>query len=129
MRRLGEQHEAREERRHRVGEHHLADDAVGLLLAVAHLVVPVAQPAVVAEVLVRVLVLVAPGVEVVEVLRVEVLAVRGVAAAGVAVGGDDRVPLSGGVRTHGRHHATPAPGISVTIKQSLADLQNLADSQ
>ena len=41
-RRLGEQHEAGEERRHRVREDDLTDDAVGRLLAVAHLVVPVA---------------------------------------------------------------------------------------
>jgi hypothetical protein len=89
----GEQHEAREEGRHRVGEHHLADHAVGLLLAVAHLVVPVAVAAGVAQVAEGVAVLLPPGVEVVEEAAVEVLAVLLVASAGVAVGRDDGVAL------------------------------------
>ena len=94
-RRLGEQHEAGEERRDGVGEHHLGGDAVGLLLGVAHLVVPVAQLPLVAQILVRVLVLAAPGVEVGNELGVEVLPIGLVAAAGVAVGRDDRVRRSG----------------------------------
>ena len=103
-RRLGEQHEAREERWDRVGEHHLGGDAVGLLLGVAHLVVPVAQPPRVPEVLVRVLVLVPPGVEVLEVGGIEVLPIGGVRAAGVAVRRDDRVPV---VDLGGGHRAPP----------------------
>ena len=90
--RPGEQHEAREERGHGVGEQDLAGHAVGVLLGVAHLVVPVAQPPLVAEVAEGVLVLPAPGVEVLEVALLEVLAVHGVAATGVGVGGDDGVP-------------------------------------
>ena len=110
-----EQHEAREERRHGVREDDLADDAVGVLLAVAHLVVPVAQAAVVAEVLERVLVLAAPRVEVVEVLLLEELAVLRVAAAGVRVGRDDRVPgvlAVRGARTHVRLRPSPSPSPS-----------------
>jgi hypothetical protein len=90
-RRLGEQHEAGEERRDGVGEHHLGGDAVCLLLGVAHLVVPVAQLPLVAQVLVRVLVLAAPGVKVRNELGVEVLPIGLVAAAGVTVGRNDRV--------------------------------------
>ena len=96
LRRRREQHEAREERRHRVGEDHLADDAVGLLVGVAALVVPVADAqARVAQVLPRVLVLLAPRVEVGDVLRVEELAVRLVVRARVRVGRDDRVVVRG----------------------------------
>ena len=70
--RAGEQDERREERRDGVREDHLADDAVTLLVAHAALVVPVADAITgVAQVAERVLVLVAPRVEVVEVLRVE----------------------------------------------------------
>ena len=108
--RLGEQHEAREERRHRVGEHHLGDDAVGLLLAVAHLVVPVAVPAGVTEVAEGVLVLPAPGVEVVEEPGIEVLAVLLVAAPGMAVGRDDRVAL-GGCCGHGPPPRAGTPAV------------------
>ncbi len=93
--RLGEEDEAGEERRDGVGEDDLAHDAVGLLLAVAHLVVPVAVAAGVAQVAEGVLVLAAPGVEVVEVPGVEVLAVLLVAAPRVTVGRDDRVVLGG----------------------------------
>ncbi len=95
-RRLGEEHEAREERRHGVGEDDLTDDAVVVELLVAQLGVPVAGAELgVLEVLVRVLVLVAPGVEVVAVLGVEELSVLRVAATGVAVGGDDDVVVVG----------------------------------
>ena len=66
--------------------------AVRVLLGVAHLVVPVAVPALVAEVGERVLVLRPPGVELLVVLRLEVLAVHRVAAARVRVGRDDGVP-------------------------------------
>ena len=68
------------------------DDAVGELVGVAPVVVPVADAQVgVAQVLPRVLVLAAPGIEVVVELRVEVLAVGLVVRAGVAVGRDERV--------------------------------------
>ena len=100
-RRPGEEHERREERRHRVGEHDLADDALGLLLLVAQLGVPVAQLPLVAEVAVGVAVLAAPGVEVVAVGRVEVLAVLGVAPPGVTVGRDDGVAVRVGEGGHG----------------------------
>ena len=95
LRRRREQDEAGEERGHGVREDHLTDHTVGVLLAVAHLVVPVAQPTVRArrEVLVRVGVLGAPRVEVVEVLLLEELAVLRVAPTGVAVGRDDRVAV------------------------------------
>ncbi len=87
-----EEDEVREEGRHGVGEHHFSDHVVAFLVAVALLVVPVADAVVGgAQVLVGVLVLVAPRVEVLEVLLLEVLAIDGVARAGVAVGRDDRV--------------------------------------
>ena len=73
--RRGEEHEAGEEGRDGVGEDHLADDAVRFLLAVAHLVVPVAVPPLVAEILEGVPVLAPPGVEVLQVRRIEVLAI------------------------------------------------------
>ncbi|MEZ5348969.1 MAG: hypothetical protein R2714_07195 [Microthrixaceae bacterium] len=103
---LGEEHEAGEERRDGVGEHHLTHYAVLLLLGVAHLVVPVAQPALVAHVLVGVLVLTAPGVEVVQELRIEVFAVGLVTPPGVAVRGDDRVAIGpyGGLVVLGHGH-------------------------
>src|SRR5439155_24133180 len=90
------------EGRHRVGEHHFADDAVLQLLGVAHVVVPVAVAPLITEIAEWVLVLVAPGVEVLAVGGVEVLAVHGVAAAGMTVGGDDRVVVIGVQR--GRAH-------------------------
>src|SRR5206468_1224137 len=101
--------------RDRVREHDLADDAVGLLLGVAHLVVPVALPPVVTgrEVLVRVLVLVAPRVEVLEVGRVEVLAVGGVRGAGMTVGRDDRVVVA-------RRGVTGARTVPAVGQESLA---------
>src|SRR5205807_2194449 len=73
--RAREQHEAREERRHRVREQHLGDDTVALFLTPTHLRVPVARSPVVAEIFERVLVLASPRVEVVEILRFEILAV------------------------------------------------------
>ena len=89
----GEQDEPRVEGRHRVGEQHLAHDAVGELVGVASLVVPVPDAQIgVPEVLPRVLVLARAtrrtprGTS-----AIEVLAVLGVAATGVRVGGDDRV--------------------------------------
>ena len=86
--RAREQDEAGEERRDRVGEHDLADDAVGLLVGEAALVVPVANaPAVTfLEVAEWVLVLVAPRVEVVEVRGIEVGAIRLVVGTGMGVG-------------------------------------------
>ena len=97
-----EEDEAREERRHRVGEHDLGHDAVGLFVGEPALVVPVADAAAVflLQIAERVLVLVAPRVEVVEVRGIEVLAVHLVAAAGVRVGGDDRVALVSLGRAH-----------------------------
>ena len=116
--RRGEEHEPGKERGHRVREDDLADHAVLLLLAVAHLVVPVAEAPGVAEVLERVLVLGPPGVEVLEILGIEILPVGGVAAPGVAVGGDDRVvalgPIDGGVA---RFHS--CPHFTVTEQNSL----------
>ena len=105
-RRAGEEDEAREERRDGVGEHDLGDDAVGLFVADAALVVPVADPAAVLQVAERVLVLLAPGVEVVEVLLLEVLAVHLVVRAGVAVGRDDRVVVVGLHRARHAPHST-----------------------
>src|SRR5258708_18157280 len=64
LRRAREQDEAREERRDRVREDDLTDNAVTVLLRVAHLVVPVAEPAGVAQNPGRGLVAAAPGVEV-----------------------------------------------------------------
>jgi hypothetical protein len=90
--RPGEQHEPRVEGGHGVGVDDLGDDAVGELVGVTAVVVPVAHAQVgVAQVLPRVLVLTAPGVEGVAVLRVEVLAVLLVGATGMAIGRDDRV--------------------------------------
>ena len=80
-----------EERRHRVGEDDLADDALAVQVAESALVVPVAGPAVALEVAERVGVLAAPGVELVAPFRVEVLPVLLVVAAGVAVRRDDDV--------------------------------------
>jgi hypothetical protein len=93
-----EQHEARVERRHGIGEHDFTDDTVGVLVGVAPLVVPVADAEVgVAQVLPRVLVLLAPGVEIFVEPRVEVLAVRLVVRAGVRVRRDEGVA---GLRRH-----------------------------
>ena len=116
--RWGEEHEPGEERGHRVREDDLADHAVLFLLAVAHLVVPVAKAPGVAEVLEGVLVLGPPGVKVLEILGIEILPVGGMAAPGVAVGGDDRVvalgPIEGGVA--GFHSC---PRFTVTEQTSL----------
>jgi hypothetical protein len=49
---------------HSVGEDHLTNDAVAILLGVAHLVVPVAQAAVVAQVAEGVAVIAPPCIEV-----------------------------------------------------------------
>src|SRR5262249_26520172 len=85
------QHEAGEERRHSIGEDDLGDLTVGFEVAVAAIVVPVADAPAILQVAVGGLVSVAPRVELVAVVRVEELAVLLVAAAGVAVGGNDRV--------------------------------------
>jgi hypothetical protein len=90
-RRPGEEDEAREKRRHGVREHDLAHDPVGLELPVPQLVVPVAGPAVPAQVGERVPVLAPPRVEIVEIPGLQVLAIRLVTGPGVAVGRDDRV--------------------------------------
>ena len=90
-RRAREQRHAREERRDRVREDHLADDAVGLELGDAPLVVPVAVALGALQIAERVLVLRPPRVEVVEVPVLEVAAVGVVARARVAVGRDQRV--------------------------------------
>jgi hypothetical protein len=88
----------REERRDRVGERHLRDDAVGLLLRDPPFVVPVLRAPARLQVLERVAVSAAPAVEVVEVPLLEVRAVHLVVAAGVAVGGDQGQTLA-----HGRN--------------------------
>ena len=62
-RRGGDHRAGGEERRHRVRERDLGDDAVGVQVGDAALVVPVAGAAVVLEVAERVGVLAAPGVE------------------------------------------------------------------
>ena len=85
-RRRREEHEGWKERWHGVGENHFADHPVGVLLAVAHLVVPVAEPTVVAQIAERILVAPPPRVELVVVLGFEVLAILRVAASGVGVG-------------------------------------------
>jgi len=83
-RRRARDHRAgREERRHGVRKDHLRRSAVGLLLLPPHRVVPVAEASVTVEVLERVLVAVAPRVELVAVVGVEVLAVLLVAPAAV----------------------------------------------
>src|ERR1700733_5619045 len=74
-----------------IGEDDLADDAIGFLLTVAHVVVPIAEPPRVPEISIRVLVLGPPGVELAEVLGVEVLPVGRMAASAVAVGRYDGV--------------------------------------
>ena len=92
-----EENKTRKERRDRVRKDHLSDDAIGLLLAVAHLSIPVTEPPRVAEILKRVLVLGPPGVEILQVLGIEVLAIGGVAAAGMTISRDDRVVTVGPV--------------------------------
>ena len=94
-RRPRQQRHAREERRHRVREDDFTDDSVGLELGHAPLAVPVAVASAVLQVTERVLVLLPPRVEVVEILRVEVRAVGLVAGAGVTVGGNERVRRGG----------------------------------
>ena len=94
-RRPREQDEAREEWRHRVREDDLADDAVVLEIAVATLVVPVADSPAVLEITERVAVLAPPRVEVLDVPCLEILPVHVVAAAGMAIRRDDRVMVVG----------------------------------
>ena len=103
-----EEDKARKEGWHRVREDHFPDDVVALLVTISLVVVPIPDAIVVrAEVLVRVLVLVAPRVEVVEVFLGEILAVHRVTRAGMAVGRDDRVVIGGlqvGRIERGRRH-------------------------
>ena len=101
---LGARHQrdqpaAREERRHRVGVHDLAGDAVGLERGVAHGVVPVAVRVGAHEVAERVHVGVGPAVELVVVGRLEERPVVAQVGAGVAVGRDHHVAVVGG-RAH-----------------------------
>ena len=91
----GDDRTGREERRHRVRERDLGDDAVLLQVLVAALVVPVARSTVVLQVPKRIGVLAAPRVELCLPLSREVLAVLLVAPAGVTIRRDDRVPLVG----------------------------------
>ena len=95
-----EENKTGKERRDRVRKDHLSDDAIGLLLAIAHLSVPVAEPPRVTEIPERVLVFGPPGVEFLQVLGIEILAIGGVAAAGMAVSRDDRVVTVGPVNGH-----------------------------
>ena len=85
-----------EERRHRVREDDLGDDAVLAEIAQPALVVPVAGPTVVLQIAERVLVAAPPRVELVVVLGFEALAVLLMVAARVTVGRDDRVAISSG---------------------------------
>jgi hypothetical protein len=85
---------AGKERGDGVREDDLGDDAVGVLLCDAPVVVPVPAATVILEVPERVAVLRAPGIEVVVPCRRQVLAVGGVVRAGVAVGTDHRVAVA-----------------------------------
>ncbi len=90
----GEQHEAREEGGDGVGEQDLGHHPVALLVVPPPAAVPIADLQIgVLEVLVRVAVLVPPGIEVGVELGIQVVPVLGVAAAGVGIGRDDRVVL------------------------------------
>src|SRR5699024_3280956 len=53
---LGEEDEAREERRNGVWENDFSDDPISFLLLIAEFVVPVAEAPIVAEILIRILV-------------------------------------------------------------------------
>ena len=72
-RRPGDERAGGEERRHRVGEDDLGDDAVGLELGDAAVAVPVAVAAVALQIAERVAVRAAPRVELVAARRLEVL--------------------------------------------------------
>ena len=108
-----DQHAGLEERRHRVREDHLADDA--FLLHVGHAldVVPVLVLLAADVLLLRVLVAAAPGVELVAQRGLEVIAVGLDARAGVGVGGDDDVGASFGVAArHGSASVGAGRGFS-----------------
>jgi hypothetical protein len=92
-RRRCEENKAREERRDCVGEEDLGHDAVGFLLRIAHLAIPIAEATLIAKVAKWVLVLASPGVEVLEVCRFEILPILGVTSPGVAVRRNDREAL------------------------------------
>ena len=85
----------REERRDRVREDDLGDDAVGLEVGEPPLVVPVAATLLAAHVLERGPVLVCPRVELVEEESGQVVAVLAEPGAAVAVGRDDDVTVVG----------------------------------
>ncbi|CAB4660322.1 unannotated protein [freshwater metagenome] len=92
--RLSKEDEVREERRNRVWVDDLGNNAVGEHVAITAIVVPVADTKIgVLEILERVLVLLAPCVEVIAVLRVKKLAVLNMAATRVGVGRDDDVVI------------------------------------
>ena len=94
--RLGEQHEAREEGRNRVRVDDLGHHAIGELIGVATIAVPVADAQIgVLQILEGVLVLLAPGIEVGDVLLLEVLAVLSVTSTGMCVCRDDDVVIIG----------------------------------
>jgi hypothetical protein len=92
-----------EERRHGVGEDHLGHDAVGLELGQPAVAVPVAVGIGVAQVVVGVGEVRAPGVELAEQPAFEVRPVVGDVATAMAVGGDHRVALVG--------HENPLPTV------------------
>ena len=138
-RRCGRDHRAGgEERRHRVRERDLGDDAVGVEVGDAALVVPVAGAAVVLEVAERVRVLPAPGVELLLPFLGEVLAVRRVVGAGVAIRRDDRVAVGGGgrERRHGNHaiitvmtQSTRETTVDALLRTGLRRMQRLHASR
>ena len=108
-RRVGDEHARGEERRDRVGEQHLGDDAVRLEVALAHLAVPVALASGGLEVGPGVDEVAPPPVELVEPVALEVGPVGVDVGAGVPVGRHDRVAVSAHARddnvgSHARDH-------------------------
>jgi hypothetical protein len=109
--RRSEENEIRKEGGNGVRKDDLSDDAISLLLAIAHLRIPVAEAPFIAEIPERVLVLGPPRVEFLEKARFEVLPVRGVTTAGMAVGSENRVVTIGLVKRFvaGIHAVLPVP--------------------
>ena len=93
LRRMGGDDALAIERRHGVGEHNFADDALAVLILVADAVIPVAHLLAAVVLLRRVLVAAAPFVKCLAPLRIEVFAVLSMAAAAVGVGGDKDIRL------------------------------------
>ena len=120
-RRRGDEVGAREERRDRVREQDLGDDAVGVEVADALVAVPVlgALRVVALQVGERVVVRREPAVVVVVVARLEVLLVRLDVGAGVTVGRDDRVAVGRlervVARVHRRRHVPPGCALALDV--------------